>query len=70
MRKKPVVADTPVARGPDMTPADNNAIQLEQEQVILADQHRAIEETLKPTPVVIQPDKSLEDAVDAYNRGK
>lgn len=72
MRKKPVPspAETPVARGPDMTPADNNARELEREQAVLADQHAAIEDVLKPKPVVIQPEKPLEDAVAAYNRDK
>lgn len=72
MRKSPVAdpAKEPVAKGPDMTQADNNAKELEKDQVVLADQHKTIEETLKPKPVVIQPDKSLEDAVDAYNKGK
>lgn len=62
--------DEPVAKGPDMAQADNNAKVLEKEQVVLADQHKAIETVLKPQPVVIKPDLSLEDAVNAYNKDK
>ena len=71
MRKSPAnPANEPVAKGPDMSQADNNAKQLEKEQVVLADQHKTIETALKPKPVVIQPDMSLEDAVNSYNKGK
>ena len=72
MRKSPSAdpSKEPVAKGPDMAQADSNAKTLEKEQVVLADQHKTIEETLKPRPVVIQPDKSLEDAVNAYNKDK
>lgn len=72
MRKSPAAnpASEPVAKGPDMAQADANAVTLEKDQVVLADQHKTIEEVLKPAPVVIQPDKSLEDAVNAYNKDK
>lgn len=72
MRKSPVAdpRKEPVAKGPDMAQADSNAATLEKEQVVLADQHKTIEETLKPRPVVVQPDMSLDDAVNAYNKGK
>lgn len=70
MRQRPAAPQEQPAKGPDMTPADNNAKELEKEQHVLADQHAAIEDTLKPRPVVIQADKSLLDAVNEYNKDK
>ena len=53
---------------PDMTKADNNAKDLEQQQVVIKDQHKQIEQTLAPKPVT--PDKSLDDAVRDWNQDK
>jgi len=53
---------------PDMTKADENVKDLEQQQVVIKDQHTQIEQTLAPKPVT--PDKSLDDAVRNWNEDK
>lgn len=68
MRRKPVAnpAQEPVARH-DMAQADANVQVLEQQQVVLEQQHQEIVEVLKPKPVL---EESLQDAVDRYNRNR
>lgn len=71
MRKSPVAKPaTTVVKGPDMKAADDNAKILEKEQQVLAEQHKSIEQVLRPNAATVSPNTSLEDAVSAYNKDK
>lgn len=66
LRKRP---DAPVSAPAqhDMAQADKNVTELQQQAVVLEEQHASITEVLKPKPVE---NKSLEDAVAQFNRDR